>query len=932
MPRLSRPARLATLGLALLAAQAQAQTPQARLTSPREHFGHDIGADYVLPNYQALVAYWKKLDAESDRMTMVDIGRTAEGRTQWMSIVTSPENHRGLERYRQIARRLALAEGVDSVRARALAREGKAVVWIDGGLHANEVLGAQQLIETTWQLVSRDDPETRRIRDDVIILLVHANPDGMDLVSDWYMRESDPRKRTLNGLPRLYQKYVGHDDNRDFYASTQPESENMNRVMYSVWYPQVMYNHHQTGPTGTVMFAPPFRDPFNYVYDPLLVTELDLVGAAMHSRFIAEDKPGVVMRRGANYSTWWNGGLRTTAYFHNMIGLLTEAIGSPTPIEIPFVANRQLPSGDLPFPIDPQTWRFRSSIDYEVTANYAVLDVASRYRETFLYNIWRMGRNSIERGSRDSWTPYPRRIDEVRDSMRAAAGGRRTDADGMAVGGLFQGAPGPEESRKFMALLRRPEWRDPRGYVIPAGQPDFPTATRFVNALLENAVQVNRATREFSVAGKTYPAGSYVIWTAQPFRPHVLDMFEPQDHPNDFRYEGGPPIPPYDNAGWTLAYQMGVKFDRVLEGFEAPVERITEWNAAPPAGRVLLPRARFDGFTFSPRQNDAFAAANRLLAAGFEVSRVTGGMQAGDFFVRVRPGVAESLRSLARELGVDFGATASAPGAVQRLRPLRIGLWDRYGGSMPAGWVRWILEQFSFPYQRVFAPELDAGNLNAKYDVLVFVDGAIPERDRQGGGGGFGGMPDPATVPAEYRAHVGNVTVAKTVPQLRAFLENGGTVVTIGGSAALARHLGLPVTDYMVEKAPDGTERHLPQEKFYVPGSILRVAVDDDLPIAWGMEDHADVMFDDSPVFRLGEGAAARGVRRIAWFDTAAPLRSGWAWGQRQLEGGTAAFQAPVGKGMLYAFGPEITFRAQPHGTFRFLFNGLYASVMQPAR
>ncbi|HET7233450.1 MAG TPA: M14 metallopeptidase family protein [Longimicrobium sp.] len=930
-------AALAALGLALLAGNGAAQ---ARLTTPQEQFGHPIGADYQLPNYQQLVAYWQKLATQSDRMKLVEMGRTAEGRTQYMAIVSSPANLRNLERYRQIAERLAHARGVDSLEAMRLAREGKAVVWIDGGLHASEVLGAQQLMETLWQLVSRNDPETMRILDDVIVLFVHANPDGMDLVSNWYMRQSDPQKRTLADLPRLYQKYIGHDNNRDFYASTQPETENMNRVMYTQWFPQIVYNHHQTGPTGTVMFAPPFRDPFNYVYDPLIPVAIDLVGAAMHSRFEAEGKPGVTMRRGSSYSTWWNGGLRTTAYFHNMIGLLTETIGSPTPIDIPFVANQQLPRGDIPFPIAPQRWHFRQSIDYSVTANYAVLDLASRYRETMLYRIWRMGANSIARGSQDSWTVYPRRMDEVRDSMRAR--NRREGNAVMVPGGLFQGAPGPEESQRYLAMLHRPEWRDPRAYVIPADQPDFPTATKFVNALLENGIEVQRATRAFKVGERWYPSGSLVVMADQAFRPHVLDMFEPQDHPHDVLYEGGPPIPPYDVAGWTLAYQMGVKFDRVLGSLAGPFEPVTAWNLPAPPASPAEPRWAPAGYTFSPRQNDAFTAANRLLAAGVEVSRVVSadrregrqGPQAGDFFVRAdgRAG-AQAMRFAAESLGVRFQAVhdTQVPREARRLRPPRIGLWDRYGGSMPSGWTRWVFEQFGFPCQRVFAPELDAGNLNAKYDVLVFVDGAIPEADRAGGGGPgeFGRMPDPASVPPEYRAQIGNMTVAKTVPQLRAFLEAGGTVITVGSSTVLARHLGLPVHDALVERAADGTERHLPREKFYIPGSILRVAVDTSQPAAWGLEGHADVMFDESPVMRLDADAESKGVHRIAWFDTAEPLRSGWAWGQEKLNGGVAAAEADVGRGKLFLFGPEITFRGQPHGTFKLLFNALYSAAEQ---
>ena len=264
------------------------------------------------------------------------------------------------------------------------------MVWIDGGLHATEVLGAQQLMEMVYQMVALTDAETLRFLNDVILLAVCVNPDGLDLVADWYMRNPDPSRRSTADLPRLYQKYVGHDNNRDFYMSTQPETEAINRVLFLEWFPQIVYNHHQSGPPGTVLFAPPFRDPFNYHFDPLIPLGIDLVGAAMHSRFVAEGKPGATMSSGSNYSTWWNGGLRTTVYFHNMIGLLTEMIGNPTPTQIPFIAQKQLPSGDLPYPIAPQQWHFRQSIEYSVTANRAVLDVASSIGRIFssTYTGW----------------------------------------------------------------------------------------------------------------------------------------------------------------------------------------------------------------------------------------------------------------------------------------------------------------------------------------------------------------------------------------------------------------------------------------------------------------------------------------------------------------------------------------------------------------
>jgi hypothetical protein len=327
----------------------------------------------------------------------------------------------------------------------------------------------------------------------------------MDIVSNWYMRESDTLKRSTSRLPVLYHKYVGHDNNRDASMASQPETQAKDSILFRAWYPQIMYNHHQTGPAGTVIFTPPFRDPFNYNFDPIVPMELDLVGAAIHTRYSSEDMPGFTMRSGARYSTWWNGGMRTTVYFHNMIGLLTEAIGNPTPMVIPVEPSQVLPRGDLPMPIAPQPWHFAQSMKYEVEANRAVLDIASRYRETFLYNIYKMGRNSIERGSRDSWTITPKKV----AALRAAIGGDTASGSGGDTGfGATATRTDPGAVQKYNQILRDPAQRDPRGYIIPSTQPDLPTAAKFVNALIKTGITVMVAERPFTVAGKSYPQGS----------------------------------------------------------------------------------------------------------------------------------------------------------------------------------------------------------------------------------------------------------------------------------------------------------------------------------------------------------------------------------------------------------------------------------------
>jgi hypothetical protein len=894
-----------------------------QVTTPMDQFGINIGDDYHLITYSQLTEYWKKLDKESPRMRLVEIGKTAEGRPQYMSIITSPQNHKELDHYRDISRKLALAEGLTDKEARKLAQDGKAVVWIDGGLHATEVVGSHQLMEMVYQMVSLEDRETMRFLDDVIILGVHANPDGMELVSSWYMRHEDPKKRTSGDIPRLYQKYIGHDNNRDSYMANQPETENLNRIMYREWFPQVMYNHHQTGPADIIVFVPPFRDPPNYNYDPLLVLGIEAFGTAMHGRLVAEGKPGSGMRSRANYSIWFNGNVRTTGYFHNQIGLLTEIKGNPTPMELAFWPDRQLPSVDMPFPHVPGEWHFREAIDYSITLNRAVVDYASRQRETLLYNRYLMGRNNIERGSRDNWTVHPKIVDEVN---RVAAA---EDPDAAAALRPTFRRRGNGVPKKYLEQFRKPENRDPRGFILAADQADFPTATKFMNTFIKNGVTIHRATQEFSAAGKSYPAGSYVVKTAQAFRPHVMDLFEPQDHPNDFLYEGGPPVPPYDNAGYTLAFQMGVEFDRILEGFDGPFEKI-EGLAQPLPGKVTSARGAA-GFLTSHRANDSFIATNRLLASNHKVYWMTEELTtngktypAGTIYIEANSSTGKMLEKMSKELGLSFDGVGTSPaGTALQIQPVRIGLWDRYGGSMPSGWTRWLFEQFEFPFEVIYPKTLDAGGLNEKFEVLVFVTDAIPAGEvnlsphaRVRGGN----QPSPESIPEKYRSWLGHVTAEKTVPELVRFMEQGGTILTIGTSTNLAPYAGVPVENHLAEG--DGTP--LPPEQYYIPSSVLEARVVNTHPLAFGMPERVDVFFNNSPVLRLKPDYDKKGVTPVAWYDSDEPLRSGWAWGQHRLYGGVAVAEAEVGKGKLFLYGPEVLFRAQSHGTFKFFFNGVF--------
>jgi hypothetical protein len=411
----------------------------------------------------------------------------------------------------------------------------------------------------------------------------------------------------------------------------------------------------------------------------------------------------------------------------------------------------------------------------------------------------------------------------------------------------------------------------------------------------------------------------------------VLDMFEPQDHPDDIPYPGGAPTPPYDSSGYTLAYTMGVTFDRILDDFTGPFTKLTDFAKAP-GGTIT--GAATAGYYFSHQANDSFIVINRLLKAGEDVSWLqTGPLGPGTFYVAAKPTTRALVEKAAADLGVSFEATATAPtGTMARLKAPRIGLFDTYGGGMPSGWTRLILENFEFPYEVVFPPDLTKGGLREKFDVLVFNGSGLQAAGEGRGGRGGGGFGEgggrgggragftPKPIPEEFARRQGQVS-AQTLAQVKQFVEEGGTLIAIDTAAAGAVQLfGLPMANHLVENATP-----LPREKFYVPGAVLRVAIDDTNPVAHGLGKELDVFYENNPVFKIAPDA--KGIRRVAWFADKAPLRSGWAWGQQYLENGVAMVETTAGKGRLFLFAPEILFRSQPHSNYKLLFNSLYLSV-----
>jgi hypothetical protein len=656
------------------------------------------------------------------------------------------------------------------------------------------------------------------------------------------------------------------------------------------------------------MFVPPFPDPFNPNIDPQVMRGVDLVGGAMLDRFEREQKPGVISRY--QFSAWYNGSIRTTAYFHNMIGILTETWHpSATPWtydaskfakEFSNGVSTSEPSTTYANPWKGGTVRLRDAVDYILTGSLAVLQVAAKYRESFLYGIHQIGSRQIEKGKAEA----------------------------------------------------------PVAYVIPTAQHDLPAAALFVETLMRGAVEVHRAEGPFTADGVQYPAGTWVVQMAQPFRPFAKDLLEPQRYPDLRTSPGGPPLPPYDTAGWTLAYQMGVNAIAVSAPFSAKLTLLTEHPRI--EGRVTLPprdlphpAARptmasaiaeagqqsvgVGSYVIASNANNAFRAVNRLLAAGVSVARVVhgggasahesgrgasahesgGGASApqGSFLVTIKDTTQGRLLStVVREAGVDASRVDRLPRiAMPAIRPARIGLYKSWVANMDEGWTRWLFEQYGFAYTTIADADVRAGNLRERFDVIVLPD-QTPRRIIAGHQPADRPAAGPwGPVPTEYQGGIGDVGVQA----LKAFVEAGGRLVTLDAASDLPiESFGGPFT--RIKNVTSG----VPRTTFYCPGSVLRLAVDTSHPVAFGMSTAPAAYFANSRAFETDDPAAVSVARYAA--DPKDVLMSGWLLGADRIANRHAVLDVKFGEGrvLMFAFRPQ--FRAQPHATFKLVFNALY--------
>jgi len=845
---------------------------QVRITSPEQFFGFRMGADRKLVRWDKAVEYYQLLEKEAGgKLKVVNMGPTEMGNPFLLVIITSPANQARLEELRRMNLKLSDPRGVAESEIKRIVAEGKVVICQTMSMHATEVGGVNMAPELTYDLVSRTDPETQRILDNVIFLEVPSfNPDGAIMVHDYYMKYVGTEYEG-GQLPWLYNKYIGHDNNRDALTMNMKESRYVGKLMFVDWKPQAYVDHHHMGSYGARIFVPPYAEPVRPLADPQVWREMQWYGSHIAYK---EEEAGLsgVMNNG-QYSGWGHFGFHWITPFHNIAGMLTESasVRVATPI---FIDPSQLAGGDrnfetykeqmnFPDPWPGGWWTLRGVVERQKVSAWATLDLAARNRETVLWNAYLKASRQTERGAK----------------------GR------------------------------------PAAYALSARQHDPLTLDKLVNALLAQGIEVRQSPKGFAAPdGMTYPPGSFYVPLAQPKMGLIRYLLGETHYPDNehTRRPDGTPIRPYDMAQDVLAEYMGIRADPLDEAVKGEFTPV----AAPivPAGKVAA-KAPF-GYVLDGRLNDSFRAVNLLWDKGISVRRVDAaaeGLRPGDWIVPAAAGAAAA--DAARQTGVDFNAlNAEVKEGAHDAGRLRIGLYRRYrGGNMDEGWTRWLFEQWGFPFAQVYDAEIKQGNLNAKYDVFIFADdstAAITGEPAAGGGrgegrGGTSFASVPNTTPPEYRSGIGS----EGVNAIKDFVQKGGILVTLANATDFAiSRLGLPVRNAVAGLGP---------KEFFVPGSTLRVRIDNAQPLAYGMPSEGLVLFHYSPAFDVVATDFNDRNHIVVRYADRSIERSGWLNGEKYLAGKAAMVSAGYGQGQVVLIGFRTQNRAQTHGTYKLLFNAL---------
>ncbi len=838
-----------------------------KVTSTEEFFGFQLGSDRKIARWDKIVDYFNKLQEQSDKIKVIDMGPSTEGNTFLQVIISSAENLANLEKFRDINNKLADPEGLTEKEVDKLIMDGKAVICQSMSLHATEIGGTQMAPELAHDLLTKEDEETKRILDNVIFLMVPCfNPDGQIMVTDWYNKWLDTEYEGV-GLPTLYHKYVGHDNNRDAFQTNMVESKYMAKIMFKDWTPQAYVDHHHMGSYGARFYIPPYCDPIHPHGDPLIWREQSWYGAHMAYKLEESGKTGII--NGAQFLGWGHLGFHWITIYHNIAGMLTESANAKlaTPLYIhpsQLKGDRRgtLPEYEaqtnFPHPWPGGWWRLRDIVEQKYISAWAALDLTARHRETVLRNAYLKAKRQTERGACGT----------------------------------------------------------PKAYIIPCDQHDPVTAGKMIDKLLAQGIKINVAKKDFMGDGVIYPTGSYAVFLDQPKSGLVKTLIGRTIYPdNDWtRSRDGTPMRPQDSATDTMFEFMGVRVDPIERYAGGEFEQVSEsvW----PESSIPVSQ---EGYVLDPRLNDSFIAVNRLLADGAKVFRAKSAVSCGDACMPVGAFVVKNakkslLTRLTEELHLTFHAleedVEKAP-----VKASRIGMYQRYwGGNMDEGWTRFVLEQFEFPYTTLMDEGIKKGNLKQEYDTIILPND--PEAmitgvdidtwwDKH-----YPWWPLP-TFPPEYRSGIGE----EGVEALKEFVKQGGTLICFDGASELAiNQFKLKIKNVLEGVSP---------KEFFCPGSTLHTNVDACHPAAYGMPEDSLILFWNSPVFDIIPSSDNDKYEVVVSYPEREIMESGWLIGEEKIKRKSAMVIAKYGKGKIALIGFRPQHRAQTHGTYKLLFNSL---------
>ena len=837
-------------------------------TSPEEFLGHKVGADHKLADYDQILAYFKKLDSESEKIKVLTIGESVLKKPMILAVITAEENMARLDEYKSITKRLRDARDLNPEEAKQLAKQGKAIFCITCSQHATEIGASQMSLEFAYNLVTGKTPfdADKVLKDVIVILSPHINPDGHQMVTEWF-RKYVGTKYEGGSMPWLYHHYAGHDNNRDWFMFNLPETQAVTKVLYHDWIPQVHIDEHQMGSTGARLFVPPFMNPPVPTVHPLVWRGVALCGTNMAFDLQKEGYSGVVYDR--SFTGWWIGACDDTSWLHNSIGLLSEMASvrvaapiyvDPTEVSNDYIEKRM----QFPDPWPGGWWRLRDIVDYELVLSMSLVKTVYLHKEDFLFNFYKMCKDSIEKR---------------------------------------------EEGQPF-------------AFVIPKTQRDYPTTLRMVSILRMGGVEVHQANADFTAGGKVYPAGSFVVLLSQPYRPYAQALLEKQKYPDIRQYPGGPPEPPYDNAGWTLPLQMGVRCEQIDYPFKADLAKLDEVSYP----SITPPQATAPYIVLDSKKNASYSVIFALLKENAEVYRAKEHISSdtmhactGSFIVKNTPQVQKSLPGLLEKWHIEAYELDSVDDIPKSpLKNPRIGLYQSWRSNMDEGWTRFVFDDLAVPFTTLHNKDFKGTkkkklDLKAKYDVIVFSDeNADMIKD---------GKPSPTSrsaryfrgmnIPPEYEGGIGK----EGVEALKAFVEKGGILVTLNSATGLVfKDFEAPVSNAL---------ERVDRTKFFCPTSLLKIKVDNSSPIGYGMPAEAAAMFSRSLAMstRVPSGEWDRTV--VASYPKEDVLLSGWLLGEDQLARKAAVVDLKHNKGHIVLIGFRCQHRAQSHGTYKFLLNAL---------